>query len=93
MNVKDKIAVVTGAGSGIGRALVEKFVSEGARAVVAVDINAANARRTADDNGCIAITADVSRDEDIKRVIEDTESNIGPIDLFCSNAGVGMGLN
>ena len=56
MNVKDKIAVVTGAGSGIGRALVEKFVSEGARQVVAVDINAASAQQTADDNGCIAMT-------------------------------------
>jgi NAD(P)-dependent dehydrogenase (short-subunit alcohol dehydrogenase family) len=87
MNVKDKIAVVTGAGSGIGRALVEKFVSEGARQVVAVDINAENARQTADDNGCIAMTADVSRDEDIKHVIEETENNIGPIDLFCSNGG------
>ena len=61
MNVKDKIAVVTGAGSGIGRALVEKFVSEGARQVVAVDINAENAQQTADDNGCIAMTADVSQ--------------------------------
>ena len=56
MNVKDKIAVVTGAGSGIGRALVKKFVSEGARQVVAVDINAASAQQTADDNGCIAMT-------------------------------------
>jgi NAD(P)-dependent dehydrogenase (short-subunit alcohol dehydrogenase family) len=93
MNLHNKIAVVTGAGSGIGRALVEKFVSEGARAVVAVDINAASVQQTAEDNGCIAMTADVSRDEDIKRVIEDTENNIGPIDLFCSNAGVGMGFN
>ena len=91
MKIKDKIVVVTGAGSGIGRALVEKFVSEGAKQVVAVDINAANARQTADDNGCIAMTADVSSDEDIKRVIEETENNIGPISLFCSNAGVGMG--
>ena len=91
MKVKDKIAVVTGAGSGIGRALVETFVREGARAVVAVDINAGNAQQTADDNRCVAMTADVSRDEDIKRVIEDTENNIGPIDRFCSNAGVGMG--
>ena len=56
MNVKDKIAVVTGAGSGIGRALLKKFVSEGARQVVAVDINAASAQQTADDNGCIAMT-------------------------------------
>lgn len=91
MKVKGKIIVVTGAGSGIGRALVEKFVNEDAKQVVAVDINAANAQQTADDNNCIAITADVSREEDIKRVIEETEKNIGPIDLFCNNAGVGMG--
>jgi len=93
MNLHNKTAVVTGAGSGIGRALVEKFVSEGARAVIAVDINSVSVEQTADDNDCTAMTADVSRDEDIKRVIEDTENNIGPIDLFCSNAGVGMGLN
>mgnify|MGYP001816921299 FL=1 len=93
MNVKGKIIVVTGAGSGIGRALVEKFVAEGARQVVAVDINTDNARQTAKDYGCVAMTADVSRDEDIKRVIEETESDIGPIDLFCSNAGVGAGLS
>ena len=91
MNLNGKIIVVTGAGSGIGRALVEKFVAEGARQVVAVDINAGNAQQTANDYGCVAMTADVSRDEDIKRVIEETESGIGPIDLFCSNAGVGMG--
>tara|TARA_Y100000385_G_scaffold36485_2_gene34114 strand:- start:63 stop:860 length:798 start_codon:yes stop_codon:yes gene_type:complete len=93
MNLNGKIAVVTGAGSGIGRALVEQFVREGAKAVVAVDINRETVQRTADDNGCVAMTADVSRDNDIKRVIEETENNIGPIDLFCSNAGVGMGLN
>jgi len=93
MNVNGKIIIVTGAGSGIGRALVEKFVAEGARQVVAVDINAGNAQQTANDYGCVAMTADVSRDEDIKRVVEETESSIGPIDLFCSNAGVGMGLS
>lgn len=93
MKIEDKIIVVTGAGSGIGRALVEKFVAEGARQVVAVDINAANAQQTADDNNCSAMTADVSVEEDIKRVIEHTEADVGPIDLFCSNAGVGMGLS
>ena len=93
MQLSGKIVVVTGAGSGIGRALVEKFVAEGARAVVAVDINAASAKQTADNNGCVAMTADVSSEADIRRVIEDTESNIGPIDLFCSNAGVGMGMS
>ena len=93
MNVNGKIIVVTGAGSGIGRALVEKFVAEGARQVVAVDINSGNAQQTANDYDCVAMTADVSRDEDIKRVVEETESSIGLIDLFCSNAGVGMGLS
>lgn len=91
MNSHGKIIVVTGAGSGIGRALVKKFVAEGARQVVAVDINSGNAQQTANDYACVAMTADVSRDEDLKRVIEETESDIGPIDLFCSNAGVGMG--
>jgi len=90
VNLYNKIAVVTGAGSGIGRALVEKFVSEGAREVIAVDISAGSAQQTADDNGCIAMTADVSSADDIKRVIEETEDNIGPIYLFCSNAGVGI---
>jgi NAD(P)-dependent dehydrogenase (short-subunit alcohol dehydrogenase family) len=91
MRVNDKVVVVTGAGSGIGRAMSEKFVAEGARQVVAVDINAENAQQTANKLGCVAMTADVSRDADIKRIIEDTEANIGPIDLFCGNAGVGMG--
>lgn len=93
MRVKDKVVVVTGAGSGIGRAMSEKFVAEGARQVVAVDINAGEAQQTADKLNCVAMTADVSRDADIKRIIDDTENDIGPIDLFCGNAGVGMGMS
>jgi len=60
VQLENKIVVVTGAGSGIGRALVEKIVAEGARALVAVDINAASAQQTADENGCGAMTAEVS---------------------------------
>ena len=85
--------VVTGAGSGIGKALVEKFAAEGARQIVAVDINAEHAAQTAEQAGCVAMTADVSREDDIQRVIEDTETGIGPIDLFCSNAGVMLGAS
>jgi NAD(P)-dependent dehydrogenase (short-subunit alcohol dehydrogenase family) len=58
---------------------------------VAVDINAENARATAAMIDGVAMTADVSIEEDIVRVIETTEADIGPIDLFCSNAGVGIG--
>lgn len=91
MQLQDKIVVITGAGSGIGKALVKRFAQEGTRAIVGVDLNAETAQRTADELGCIPMTADVAREEDIVRVIEDTEANIGPIDLFCSNAGVGAG--
>ena len=91
MKVNGKIVVVTGAGSGIGRALVQRFVKEGAGRVVAVDINADHVAETAAMSDCLAMTADVSREADIQRVIEDTENEVGAIDLFCSNAGVGLG--
>lgn len=91
MELRDKIAVITGGGSGIGKALATRFVAEGAKQVVVVDINTENAKAVAKELGCIAMTADVSREEDIRRVIEDTETRVGPIDLFCSNAGVGLG--
>lgn len=91
MQVKDKIIVVTGAGSGIGKALVARFIAEGAKAVVGADINAQTAEETAAELGCIAMAADVAREEDVLRIIEDTENTIGPIDLFCSNAGIAAG--
>jgi NAD(P)-dependent dehydrogenase (short-subunit alcohol dehydrogenase family) len=93
MLIRDKIIVVTGAGSGIGKALVEKFIADGAKAVVGVDINPESAQQTADELGCIPMSADVAKEGDVKRVIQDTEVNIGPIDLFCSNAGVAAGAS
>ncbi len=93
MQIRDKVIVVTGAGSGIGKALVKKFRTEGARAVVAVDINAAAARKTAAEFGCVAMSADVAKEDDVIRIIEDTEKDIGPIDLYCNNAGVAVGAS
>ncbi|MBT5797216.1 MAG: SDR family NAD(P)-dependent oxidoreductase, partial [Porticoccaceae bacterium] len=89
MELRDKIIVITGAGSGIGRALAVRFHAEGAKKIVAVDINLSNAEDTASMINGIAMMADVAKEGDISRVVEDTEANIGPIDLFCSNAGVG----
>ena len=88
MELKDKIIVITGAGSGIGRAMAVRFKEEGAKHIIAVDINAKNLEATA--NLAVAMTADVSTEADMLRVIEDTERDFGPIDLFCSNAGVGI---
>ena len=93
MQVRDKIIVVTGGASGIGKALTARFKAEGAKQIVAVDLNEAGARATADEYACVAMTADVSREDDIVRVIDETEAKLGPIDLFCSNAGIGMGMD
>ena len=93
MELEDKVIVVTGAASGIGKALTARFLQEGARQVVAVDLNEVGARGTAEAYGCVSMGADVSREADVQRVVERTEDEIGPIDLFCSNAGIGQGMD
>jgi len=91
MELRDKVVVVTGAASGIGKALVERFHAEGAQRIVAVDLNGDGASAVADTVGGVGMTADVSKEGDVAQVIERTEADIGPIDLFCSNAGVAAG--
>ena len=91
MNLQNKIVVVTGAGSGIGRALVVRFKAEGAKHVVSVDINPKSADQTADLIGDRSFEADVSNENDVVRLVKMTEEEVGPIDLFCSNAGIGLG--
>ena len=88
MELANKIVVVTGGASGIGRALCRRFKAEGTQAVVVVDMNAAGAEAVATEIGGVAMTADVSKEEDVLNVINKTEQDIGPIDLFCSNAGI-----
>ncbi|HKA84205.1 MAG TPA: SDR family NAD(P)-dependent oxidoreductase [Acidimicrobiales bacterium] len=90
MELRDRICVVTGGASGIGQALCQRFAAEGARAVVVVDRDADGALATADALGTrgTALTADVTVEADIEAVVERTEAEIGPIDLFASNAGV-----
>lgn len=91
MKINNKIIVVTGAASGIGRALVKRFVAEGAKHVIAADIDQAGAQRTAQEYGCLAQRVDVANEQDIMHLIETIERDIGPIDLFCSNAGLALG--
>ena len=88
MRVKDSIVVITGGASGIGRALAWRFTTESARHVVVVDIDADGARQVAAEVGGTAMTADVGIGSEVARVVDDTEAEVGPIDLFCSNAGV-----
>jgi NAD(P)-dependent dehydrogenase (short-subunit alcohol dehydrogenase family) len=86
MKVEGQVVVVTGAAEGIGRALCERFAREGARAVVAADLNEAGAAAAA--HGGLSFRCDVSREADVARVVEETEARLGPIGLWCSNAGV-----
>ena len=82
--------MVTGGASGIGRALCRRIAADGARAVVVVDRDADGALATAGSIGdrATALTADVTVEADIEAVVERAEDEIGPIDLFASNAGV-----
>ena len=80
--------MVTGAGSGIGRALVRRFAEEQPNGLVAVDIAAAAVAAVAAETGALGIAADLGREDEVVRVIDEAESAYGPIDLFCSNAGL-----
>ena len=88
MEIQDSIAVVTGAASGIGRALCLALRDAGAAHVVCADLNPDGAAETAKMVAGTAIAADVGKESDIQNVIEATEERIGPIDLFVSNAGI-----
>lgn len=88
MQLKDKIVVVTGAASGIGRAMAIRFAAEGAKKVICVDLNAEGAAEIANEINGLAIAVDVSSEDQIAAMIERVETEIGPIDLFCSNAGI-----
>jgi NAD(P)-dependent dehydrogenase (short-subunit alcohol dehydrogenase family) len=91
MDFKDRIIVITGAASGIGRALAVRFKAEGAKLIVCADRDEKGVKATAEMVGGVAFTVDVSREADIENLIEAVEANHGPIDLFCSNAGIGVG--
>jgi len=88
MRVQGKVIVVTGGACGIGRALCRRFAQEGARGVVVADLNREGATAVADEIGGLPIKCDVGREEEIFEVVRQTEEKIGPIDLFCSNAGI-----
>ena len=90
--LQDKITVVTGAGSGIGRSLAIRFAEKGARAVVCTDLNADNAAETAEMIGKAGTSAalDVGDEAAIEALVAETEATVGGIDIFVSNAGYGQ---
>jgi len=101
MKIVGKVAVVTGGANGIGRALCLRFAKEGAKAVIISDIDTKGAEELA---GLItsqsnlsqktqaeAIPANVGKESDVKKLVDAVTTRFGQVDIFCSNAGVGVG--
>jgi NAD(P)-dependent dehydrogenase (short-subunit alcohol dehydrogenase family) len=88
MQIKNKVVIVTGGANGIGAALCRRFAREGARAVVVADMDEPGARALAGEIHGLAVQCDVSREEDVIRLVRQTETAYGAVDLYCSNAGI-----
>lgn len=88
MELKDKVVVVTGAASGIGKAMAIRFAAEGAKKVICADMNLAGAEETAGQIDGVAAQVNVAQEQEIADLIDRVETEIGPIGLFCSNAGI-----
>jgi NAD(P)-dependent dehydrogenase (short-subunit alcohol dehydrogenase family) len=86
MELDKKHVVITGAGSGIGRAMAERFAADGAKVVVG-DRHRELAEEVAERIGGLPVIVDVGSEAEILRLIAAAELVYGPIDLFCSNAG------
>ena len=96
MQISGSIVVVTGAAGGIGAALARRFAAEGARGLLLADLDAGKVEDLAealDREGChtVGVGSDVTRESDVRALVETAEKHLGPVDLFCSNAGVGSG--
>lgn len=87
MEIRDRVAVVTGGASGIGQATVERFHAEGARHLVVVDRDESGAQAVAKAVGGTSFGLDVADESAIRSLVNQVEKEQGPIDIFFSNAG------
>src|SRR5258706_11927393 len=90
MRIEGKHIVVTGGASGIGRALARRFAAEGARGVVVADLSAAGCEAVAAEVKGVAAPTDVADPAAVRALVARAEDAYGPIDLFCSNAGIAI---
>lgn len=87
MKLQDRVAIVTGAAQGIGKAVADKLAAEGAK-VVAVDVNGEGAERTAEGVEGTAVRADISKPEDVQRMVDETVSRHGKVDVLANVAAI-----
>lgn len=90
MDVAGKVVVVTGGASGIGLAMCRAFAAAGARGVVVADLDAATCDRVAAELGGVGLgcATDVSRADQVQRLVDAATARFGQVDVFCSNAGI-----
>lgn len=96
MRLQDKVAIVTGAASGMGKAIAEAYAREGAKVVVS-DLNIEGAEEVAANlkaNGAeaFAIKTNVSVEEEVEQLFEETKKNFGKLDILVNNAGIMDGM-
>jgi NAD(P)-dependent dehydrogenase (short-subunit alcohol dehydrogenase family) len=91
VDLAGKVAVVTGGASGLGAALCRRFASAGA-AVAVIDLDQARCDTAAAEVGGLGVPTDVTDGAAVEAAARLVERSLGPIDLWCSNAGVGGGL-
>ena len=92
MELAGKVTVVTGGASGIGASSARALSLKGAEVVIA-DINKDGAKKVANELGALAITCDISKEDEINKLVRKCEQEIGPIEIFFSNAAVATGGN
>ena len=92
MEVAGKIVVVTGAARGIGAALARRMAAEGAARVVCVDLDADGAAEVAGQIGGSAMGCDLADGAAVRAMVARVEDEVGPIGVYCSNAGVAPGF-
>lgn len=90
MDLNNRIIVITGAAGGIGRAMAHCFNDAGAKLIVCADLDGDGVQTVAKEVGGVGYTVNVAVESDIENLIESVERDHGPIDLFCSNAGIGI---
>jgi NAD(P)-dependent dehydrogenase (short-subunit alcohol dehydrogenase family) len=91
MDVDGRVVVVTGGGGGIGSALCRRFAAEGAKAIVVADVKREAAEAVAAEVGGTAVAADVTVESDVQALVGATIEAHGRVDVYCSNAGIGLG--
>ena len=89
MELKDKVVVITGGSGGIGKAMAEAFLQEGAAGIMLADLDADAVAQAAAEIGCDGMACDVTDEAQVAALVDATQEKYGRVDVFCSNAGAG----